>query len=297
MYEVEEQLHLQFDSNKKFLNMMTPVTHIYLFRSILDHQNFNKNKTVTNLLQQKTLFKLTFDSLGRLQFETYANTNFHSPSSSSTLFEREAEDRLIKIEPLNIEDSLSEASSECTADDNANAHQYDACPPNTKKIKCSSKIEQMNCFKNCSKSRIGKNVEFGCGENLNNLRHVTRTADLFNWIPALKLSNSDEHFILSGKPLSDKVINVIISNFNDLIVPYSKERHNHRLQPVKAKLNHFVPCYREVNGSFVQILEIYKFHWVVAANFNLCVTDNDKTTVHTVYIFDACLNASFRKKS
>ena len=88
-----------------------------------------------------------------------------------------------------------------------------------------------------------------------------------------------------------------MSKFNDLIEPYSKEGHNHRLQPIKAKLNHFVPCYKEVDGSFVQILEIYKFHWVVAANFNLCVTDNnDKTTVHTVYIFDACLNTSFRKK-
>ena len=154
--QVEEQLHLQFDSNKKFLNMMTPVTHIYLFRSILDHHNFNKNKTVTNLLQQKTRFKLIFDSFGRLQFKTYTNTNFHSPSSSSTLFEREAEDRLIKNEPLNIEDSLSEASSESTTDHNANAHQYDACPPNTKKMKRSSEIEQLKCFKSCSKSRIGK---------------------------------------------------------------------------------------------------------------------------------------------
>ena len=232
--QVEEQLHLQFDSNKKFLNMMTPVTHIYIFRSILDHHSFNKNKTVTNLLQRKILCKLTFDSFRRLQFETYTNTNFHSPSSSSTLFEREAEERLIKNEPLNIEDTLSEASSEPTADDNANAHQYDACPPNTKKMKCSSKTEQLNCFKNCSESRIGKNVEFDCGENLNNLRYVTRTSDLFNWIPAIKLSNSDEHFILSGEPLPDKVINVIISKFNDLIVPYSKEGHNHRLQPIKA---------------------------------------------------------------
>ena len=124
--QVEEQLHLQFDSNKKFLNMMTPVTHIYLFRSILDHHNINKNKTVTNLLQKMTRFKLIFDSFGRLQFETYSNTNFHSPSPSSTLFEREDEDRLIKNEPLNIEDSLSEASSESTTDENANAHQYDA---------------------------------------------------------------------------------------------------------------------------------------------------------------------------
>ena len=55
---------------------------------------------------------------------------------------------------------------------------------------------------------------------------------------------------------------------------------------------------RRSGWSFVQILKIYKFHWVVATNFNLCVIhDNDKTTVHTVYIFDAFLNASFRKKA
>ena len=55
---------------------------------------------------------------------------------------------------------------------------------------------------------------------------------------------------------------------------------------------------RRSGWSFVQILKIYKFHWVVATNFNLRVTDNsDKTTVHTVYIFDAFLNASFRKKA
>ena len=70
----------------------------------------------------------------------------------STLFQGEAEDRLIQNEPLNIEDSLTEAPSDSPTDDNANAHQYDACPPNTKKMKRSSEIEQMNCFENCSKS-------------------------------------------------------------------------------------------------------------------------------------------------
>ena len=220
--QIEEQLHLQFDSNKTFLNTMTPVTHIYLFRSILDHHNINKNKTVTNLLKQKTQFKLIFESFGRLQFEMYSNTNFHSPSASSTIFETEDENRLIQNEPLKIEDSLNEASSEST-DGNENAHQYDACPPNAKKMKRSSEIEQLNCFKNCSKSRIGKNVEFDCGENLNNLQHVTRISDLFNWVPALKLSNSDKHFILGGEPLSDKIMNVTISKFNDLIVPIQRK--------------------------------------------------------------------------
>ena len=51
-----------------------------------------------------------------------------------------------------------------------NAHQYHACPSNTKEMKRSSEIEQLNCFKNYNKSRIGKNVEFDCGKNLNNLQ-------------------------------------------------------------------------------------------------------------------------------
>ena len=93
--------------------MMTPVTHIYLFRLILDHQNINKSKTVTELLQQKKQFKLISDSLGRLQFETYSNTNFHSPSPSSTVFKKD-ESRFIQNEPLNVADSLSETSSEST---------------------------------------------------------------------------------------------------------------------------------------------------------------------------------------
>ena len=38
-----EQLHVKFDSNKKFLNMLTSINHIYLFRSIIDYHNNNKN--------------------------------------------------------------------------------------------------------------------------------------------------------------------------------------------------------------------------------------------------------------
>ena len=52
---------------------------------------------------------------------------------------------------------MSEAFLEST-DDSQNAYKYDACPPNAKKIKCCNKIEQQNCFKNCSKSRIEKKM-------------------------------------------------------------------------------------------------------------------------------------------
>ena len=70
---------------------------------------------------------------------------------------------------MNIDDSLGEASLEST-DDNENAHQYNVCPSNAKKIKHSNEIEQQNCFKSGSKSRIEKNVEFDCRENMNYLR-------------------------------------------------------------------------------------------------------------------------------
>ena len=212
--QMEEHMHLKFDSNKKFLNIMTPVTRIYLFRSILDNHNVSKNKTFINLLQQKTQFQLIFDSFKRLQSETYSDINFHSPSSSSPPFERDDENRLIQNETLNIEDSMTVASLEST-DDNENAHQYDTCPPNAKKMKRSNKVEQQNCFRDSSdpkkimiikKHKIEKNVEFDCRENVNNLRYVTRNSDLFYWILALNLSISGKHFIRSGEPLSDKIM-------------------------------------------------------------------------------------------
>ena len=37
--EIEEQLHLKCDNDKKLLNMMQPTTHMYLFRSIINHHN------------------------------------------------------------------------------------------------------------------------------------------------------------------------------------------------------------------------------------------------------------------
>ena len=86
-----------------------PVTSTYLVRSILDHLNISKKKTVINLLQKKKRFQLIFDSIGRLEFETNSDTNSHSPSSSNLLFKREEINILIQNETLLIEDSLSEA--------------------------------------------------------------------------------------------------------------------------------------------------------------------------------------------
>ena len=62
--KVEEQLYLKLDSNKKFLNMMTPINHIYLFRSIINYHNSNKNSNFLKSLRQK---KNTFSSYFRYE--------------------------------------------------------------------------------------------------------------------------------------------------------------------------------------------------------------------------------------
>ena len=76
--EAEEQLHLKFGSNKIFLNMMAPISHIYLFQSIIDYHNSNKKSIFIKSLRQKTHFPVTFDTHGRLQIETSLKANNNS---------------------------------------------------------------------------------------------------------------------------------------------------------------------------------------------------------------------------
>ena len=58
--------------------MMTPINHIYLFRSIIDYHSNNKNSNFMKSLRQKTHFPVTLDALGRLQYETSLKANNNS---------------------------------------------------------------------------------------------------------------------------------------------------------------------------------------------------------------------------
>ena len=57
---------------------MTPIIHIYLFRSIIDYHNSNKIGNFMKPLRQKTHFPVMFDKDGRLQFETSLKANNNS---------------------------------------------------------------------------------------------------------------------------------------------------------------------------------------------------------------------------
>ena len=66
--EIEEQLHLKFDNDKIFLNMMRPTTHIYLFRSIINHHNNRLNKKCLRDFEKRLQFPVTRNDFGSLVY-------------------------------------------------------------------------------------------------------------------------------------------------------------------------------------------------------------------------------------
>ena len=83
--------------------MMTPINHIHLFRSIIDYHNNNKNSNFMKSLQQKTHFPVTFDTLGRLRFETSLKANNNSVGLPlSTITQDVNKDTEVQTEGFNL---------------------------------------------------------------------------------------------------------------------------------------------------------------------------------------------------
>ena len=95
--EIEEQLHLKFNNDKKFLNMMQPTTHIYLFRSIVNHHNNRLSKMCLRDFEKRLQFSVKRNDLGSLVYII--------PSCSKD--QSELEKTIIKIDE-NLEPCSSE---------------------------------------------------------------------------------------------------------------------------------------------------------------------------------------------
>eukprot|EP00112_Aurelia_sp_Birch-Aquarium-sp1_P023018 Seg6701.2 transcript_id=Seg6701.2/GoldUCD/mRNA.D3Y31 product="hypothetical protein" protein_id=Seg6701.2/GoldUCD/D3Y31 len=66
--EVAEQLHGSFNKDKHFLNQMTASNHIFLFRSIIDLRNEERNQEFLRRAEVDTNLHVNFDTMGRAVF-------------------------------------------------------------------------------------------------------------------------------------------------------------------------------------------------------------------------------------
>ena len=63
--QAAEQLHRSFNKDKHFLNQMTPVNHIFMFRSVIELHNKEKNIKICEKLRARTNAGISMDELGR----------------------------------------------------------------------------------------------------------------------------------------------------------------------------------------------------------------------------------------
>ena len=130
--QVQEQLHLRFDKNKSFLNMMKPANHISLFRSIINYYNIKKNSLLLKKLQQQIPLPITFDIYGRAIYEINRDDGLMKESSSENVedcsFENQGAlsyEKLLSPYISSYASSLSDSESFSYTPDNLTDH-FDA---------------------------------------------------------------------------------------------------------------------------------------------------------------------------
>ena len=112
--EVAEQLHGSFNKDKHFLNQMTPSNHIFLFRSIIDLRNEERNKEFLRRAEKDTNLHINVDSIGRAVFG-----NEHIPYNPNHLdietSDSEVEVRRMKQSPqmhADVDSDIDQGSEE-----------------------------------------------------------------------------------------------------------------------------------------------------------------------------------------
>ena len=83
--EAAEQLHGVYDLNMHFLNQMHPLTHIFMFRSLIDLSNENANFNRVLNIENATGLKVQFDTFGRMTVSSDPSKLVNSRSKEATL--------------------------------------------------------------------------------------------------------------------------------------------------------------------------------------------------------------------
>ena len=79
--QVCEQTHRSFNFNMNFLNRMTPVRHIFLFRTLIHLRNETKNRQLLEKVSLTWKVGISFDRFGRASFSTGSSNRGEVPNA------------------------------------------------------------------------------------------------------------------------------------------------------------------------------------------------------------------------
>ena len=110
--QVAEQLHKSFNSNKRFLNAMSPHHFIFNLRSLINHRNVMRNEKIINF-ERSQGYKHFQDKFGRIHVNLGFHKNFvASPSANHTNGTNEIDNVDFHINSRTIENVMMDTNAE-----------------------------------------------------------------------------------------------------------------------------------------------------------------------------------------
>ncbi|CAB4004958.1 Hypothetical predicted protein [Paramuricea clavata] len=273
----QEQLYNVFNRDNRFLNSMTPVNHIFLFRSNIDTLNERINERNIHEIEQLSSFTATEGQFRRTVLDKTKRISVTAPTTTNTM---------PSANSTQGSDTSDAVQSEAEASNTKESTEIKQPPPFIKTsypvhlIDCPEESEP-NVFSSrppdkpsdpdvtCTGKRSGKNESQSVEEE-----------DF--WIKELCLKLSDKRILEKGHWANDRIIMAVFKIL--------------RLHPCTAELGGLqdvIPAVKygftkENRKHFVQIINVRGNHWITLSNIKSCVDE--------VRIYDSFVNLNRKGK-
>ena len=225
--QAAEQLHHSFNKDKHFLNQMSPVNHIFMFRSIIEQRNEAKNLKICDKMREQTRAALAFDQFGRGYLSNYEGPRIQYENA-------------FKISCDSREDNSDTDSSSSLFS------EKDAGCKNNAPVDCNSNSVS-------GASPMKKQRQATVSHPSFTFDYDTENSNV--WIEDLGLTYADKHLIDYGFNVNAAIINAssrLIRQENNII---------EGLLPIVEPGG-----YKGNGGLFVQIFKVSENHWITMSN-------------------------------
>ena len=254
--------------------MMTPITHIYLFRSILNHHNEEINKTFLKRFENELPFPISFDQFGPIIYDV--------PSINTKSFINAENDECLKKETIYQTEDESMEESQSDYENNISISTF------IEEETEDSNTEMEICIKDTEDLKIATRQ----ASKVNSERLIPPDDDDV-WTHCPNFTFRERSSITSGKPLTDEIMHKVmlklLYGYNGFIIA--------GFNKMLYRKHTFQNIYKRQNRPFIQIHKLYENNWVVIIDFcHISEIDSDEA-LSTIYIYDSFLKKSYRKKT
>ena len=262
----DEQLHLLYNHDTRYLNQMKPVNHIFLFRSNIDIHNERINQRQIDGLKAAFKHNIKVDENGRAVLDKtnkiFVNGKGHQKRNIAGDMDYDAQQTTPKKMKLESSDT-SGSGIKPTAAQQATPNMMK--PESPDPSVSGTENQPTDTQQATTEKTKAKSPQSSVIGTQNNPIDVDATldrplslADCY-WIKALGLKNRDKHLIMNDYWLNDRVINAAMKLMRKIAPNFAGLAN-----VILAKKDSF-PQSLSLDG-FLQILNVQGNHWITLSN-------------------------------